>query len=190
LIKKILNNLLRFRGGISIIFYIALFALLWYLIIPHTSFYYRDNFFSPFWQRLNREDVTLIEGEEFKLYVMGINKKLSFRSTDIKVADVDLFGNVTAYRCGTTIIKAKVEGKILKCRVKVININKKNLNLKVGKRKRLKIRGVWYGVHWSSSNTSVVIVNRYGKVTAIAKGKAVIYGKVRGKTMKCKISVN
>lgn len=189
LVKKLLSHLLRFRGGISIIYYIILFALLWYLIIPHTSLYYRNEIFHPFWQRLNEEDLILVKGEVFKLYVMGINKRVRFSSTDIKVADVDIFGNVTAYRCGTTIIRAKVEGKVLKCRVKVISMNKENINLNVGKSYRLKIKGVWYGIQWSSSNTSIAVVNRYGKITGLSEGNAIIYGKVRGKIVKCNVNV-
>lgn len=187
--RKFIKHLLRYRGGFSVIFYVALIALLWYLIIPHTSLFFRNHIFLPFWQRLNREEVTLIKGEEFRLYVMGINKKIFFSSSDIKVADVDLFGNVTAYRCGTTVIKARVYGRILKCRIRVIDINKKSLNLKAGKNSRLNIKGVWFGVRWKSSDKSVAVVSRFGKVTAVSKGKAVIYGKVKGKTLKCTVTV-
>jgi hypothetical protein len=187
--KKILFNLFRFKGVLSVIFYIALIALLWYLIIPHTLFFFKKDLFSPFWNRLNKQDITLAEGEVFKLYSMGINKRVSFSSSDIKVADVDIFGNVTAYRSGTTIIKAKVDGKFLKCRVRVIDISKEKLKLKVGKNSRLKLKGATFGIHWSSSNTSVVIVNRYGKVTAVSRGNATVTGKVRGKEVSCKVIV-
>ncbi len=189
MVKKSISHLFRFRGAISLVYYVTLFALVWYFIIPHTSMYYRNDFFNPFWQRLNEEDIVLSKGEVFKLYVMGINKKVSFSSTDIKVADVDLFGNVTAYRSGTTIIRAKVDGKVLKCRVRVIKINKESLNLKIGKSVKLKIKGVWFGVRWKSNDTSIAVVSRYGKVTAVSKGNVIIYGKVRGKEVKCIVNV-
>jgi uncharacterized protein YjdB len=187
--KKILYNLFRFRGVTSGIFYIALIALLWYLIIPHTLFYYNKTVVSPLWHRLNKRDVTLVAGETFKLRVMELNKRVSFRSTDIKVADVDLFGNVTAYRCGTTIIRARVDGKVLKCRVRVIRISKERLKLKAGKSSYLKIKGAVFGVSWESSDSSVVIINRYGKVTAVSVGNAMIIGKVDGKEVSCKVTV-
>jgi len=187
--KNIFFHLFRYRGGNSIIFYIALIALLWYLFIPHTSFYFKTDLFTPFWKRLNEQDITLVEGETFKLYVMGINKRVSFSSTDIKVADVNIFGKVTTFRCGTTIIKAKVNHKVIKCRVRVIKISKKNLTLKIGKSSRLKIKGAWFGVRWTSSNTSVVVVSKSGKVTAVSKGSVIISGKVRGKTVSCNIKV-
>lgn len=187
--RKSISHLFRFRGVISLVYYVALFALVWYFIIPHTSMYFKSVFFIPFWQRLNENEIVLSKGEEFQLHVIGINKKVSFSSTDIKVADVDIFGNVTAYRSGTTIIRAKVDGKVLKCRVKVIKINKESLNLKVGKKVKLKIKGVLFGVRWRSNDTSIAVVNRFGKVTAVSKGDVIIYGKVRGKTVKCKINV-
>ncbi len=186
--KSRLLQLFRFRGVISIIYYIAFLALLWYLIIPHTSIYFRDDF-EPFSRRLNEEDITLLKGEEFKLYIMKLNKRLSFSSTDIKVADVNILGKVTAYRVGTTIIKVKYGDEILNCRVRVIDINKDKLTLEAGKSSRLSVKGAWFGVRWSSSNTSVAVVSRFGKVTAVSKGSAKIYGKVRGKTVTCTVNV-
>ncbi|QHQ62405.1 hypothetical protein Ana3638_17780 [Anaerocolumna sedimenticola] len=186
------NNILRlfqFRGAISIIYYFAFAFLLWYLIIPHTSLYFNNKIFTPFNKRLNEEDITLIKGEEFTLRVMNFNKRLYFSSTDIKVADVNIFGTVTAYRAGTTIIRVKMRDEVLKCRVRVIDINKKKLNLKAGKNYRLNVKGVWFGVSWSSGNSSIARVSRYGNVTAISKGTVKIYGKVRGKTLSCTVTV-
>ncbi len=187
--KNKLLQLFRFRGAISIIYYIAFLALLWYLIIPHTSIFYRNSIFEPFAKRLNKEDITLLKGEEFKLRVMSLNKRLSFSSTDIKVADVNIFGTVTAYRVGTTIIKVKYGKEVLKCRVRVIDISKDKLTLRAGKSSRLSVKGAWFGVRWYSSNSSVAVVSRFGKVTAISGGSARIYGKVRGKTVTCIVTV-
>ena len=187
--KKIFFHLFRYRGGISIIFYIAFIALLWYLIVPHTSLYYKNNIFTPFWQRLNEEDIILVKGESFKLYLMGINKKMKFSSTDIKVADVNIFGKVFSFRSGTTIIKVKVDKMVLQCRVKVIDISKNNLKLKVGKSSKLKIVGAWFGVRWTSSDTSVVVVSKSGNVRAVSKGNTIITGKYKNKTVTCKIQV-
>jgi hypothetical protein len=177
------------KSSVSIIFYIILFALLLYLIIPHTTLYYKKSIFSPFTERLNQQDIILVKGEVFGLHVMNINKRVSFTSTDIKVADVNIFGKVFAYRCGTTFIKAKVDDKVLKCRVRVISINKNNLVLKVGKSSRLKVKGISATVHWSSKDKSVAVINRFGKVTAISKGTTKMYGKVKGKTITCNIRV-
>ncbi|MGB8453781.1 MAG: Ig-like domain-containing protein [Anaerocolumna sp.] len=187
--KNKLFQLFRFKGGISIIYYVAFLALLWYLIVPHTSFYFMNNIFTPFSKRLNEEDITLVKGEKFTLSLMNVNKRLSYSSSDIKVADVNIFGKVNAYRVGTTIIRVKYKDDVLKCRVRVIDINKGKLTLKEGNSSWLSIKGVWFGVRWSSSNTAIVSVNRFGKVTAISKGTAKIYGKVRGKIMTCIVTV-
>ena len=182
-------GLFKFKGLISIVYYIAFLALLWYLIIPHTSIYYMNNLFTPISKRLNEDDVTLIKGEEFKLYVYKLNQRLYFSSTDIKVADVNIFGNVTAYRVGTTIIRVKYNDEILKCRVRVIDINKHKINLKVGNKSNLDIEGAIFGVRWSSSNNAIAQINRLGIVTAKSKGNATIYAKVRGKILTCEVNV-
>jgi Bacterial surface proteins containing Ig-like domains len=187
--KKILSDLFRYRGGISIVFYIALFALLWYLIIPHTSFFYRKTLHTALWNRLNRQDITLVVGETFHLKVLRLKVMVYYSSSDIKVADVNIFGKITAYRCGTTIIRVKVDGKIVKCRVRVIDISKKSLTVTKGRSKTLRIKGAVFGVHWSSSDNSVVRVSRFGKVTGVSKGAATVTGKVRGKKISCQVTV-
>lgn len=188
MIKKILQ-LFKFRGFISILYYIAFLALLWYLIIPRTGIFYRSNLYNPITHRLNKEDITLVRGDSFKLYVMRLNERVTYSSTDFKVADVTIFGKVIAFRPGTTIIKVKYGDKVLRCRVRVIDINKKKLTLKAGKSTWLNVKGVWLGVRWSSSNSSVVSISRFGRVTAKRRGSAKIYAKVRGKVMTCQVRV-
>lgn len=182
-------HLFCYRGVFSIIFYFALIALLWYLIIPHTSLYYYNSAFNPFFDKLNTEDITLVKGESFKLHLVGINRKASYSSSDIKVASVNIFGNVYALRPGTTFIKVKHNKKIYKCRVRVIAISKKSIELKVGKSYDLDVKKVHFNIKWYSSNKKIVKVNSHGKVTAISKGTAVIYAKVDGKKVSCKIKV-
>lgn len=188
--KKKLLTLFRFHGLISIVYYLALLALLWYLIIPHTSLFYFKEIYTPISKRLNKKEVVLVRGEEFRIKMQSVNKRLRFYSTDIKVADVDFFGKVTAYRPGTTIIKAKYKGKVLKCRVRVIDISKKKVTIKVGKSTRLYIKGNVRGVRWFTDDPSIVKVNRFGKVTGINKGTGKVYAKVKGKKLECIVTVN
>jgi uncharacterized protein YjdB len=187
--KDKIFSLFRFRGGISIIFYIAFIALLWYLIIPHTSIYYRTQIFQPIWGSLNDDDITLVKGETFKLYVRGINNRVSYSSTDIKVAGVNFLGKITAYRGGTTFIKVKLNDEVIKCRVRVIEISDDYMKLKVGRSSHLRVKGAWFGVSWKSSDKTIATVNRFGKVKAKSKGKAVISAKVRGKTVSCTVVI-
>lgn len=187
--KNWLFQLFRFRGAVSIVYYIAFLALLWYLIVPHTTLFFQNYIFTPMSRRLNEEDITLVKGEEFRLRFMNVNKRVSYSSTDIKVADVNIFGVVKAYRVGTTIIKVKNQDEVLKCRVRVIAINKSKLTLKAGKSRYLNVKGAWFGARWHSSNTSVVKVSRFGKVTGVSKGTARVYAKVKGKSLSCLVTV-
>lgn len=182
-------KLFQFKGLLSIIFYIAIFAVILRVVIPHTSIFYRTNLFDPFFHRLNREDITLIKGEEFRLHTYRLNQRVTYSTTDFKVADVNFLGTVTAQRPGTAFIILKYKNKELKCRVRVVEISKSKLVLKKSQSYRLKIKGANTGVRWYSSNASVATVSRFGKVKSRSKGTAVIYGKIDGKTMSCKVVV-
>jgi uncharacterized protein YjdB len=131
----------------------------------------------------------MIKGEETHLSVFGINKRVSFYSTNFRVAGVNFNGRVYAYRTGKAFIIAKTGNSELKCRVHVIDINKKNLRLKVGETYRLRINGAFVFVKWKSDNNGIAVINMLGKVKAIKKGKTVIYAKVKGKKLKCSIRV-
>lgn len=187
--KKLFLRLFRFQGPVSIIYYIAFAALLWYLIIPHTSIFYRTNLFDPFNARLNIEDITLRKGDEFSLYTYRLNTRVSYSSTDIKVADVSLFGTVTAYRPGTTIIRVRYNDKELKCRVKVVAMSKTKLTLTKGRSARLYIKGPNGKVKWYSGNKKIATVSRFGKITAKSKGRVIIYAKVDGKVLTCQVRI-
>lgn len=182
-------RLFRYKGFMSILLYLAILAIFCRVIIPHTSVFYRTNLLDPFLHRINREDITLIKGEEFRLRSNRLNQRVTYTTTDFKVADVNFLGTVTALRPGTAFIIVKYNDKELKCRVRVVEISKSKLVLKKSRSYRLRIKGAMTGVRWYSSNASVASVSRYGNVVAKSKGTAVIYGKVRGKTMSCKVVV-
>lgn len=155
----------------------------------NSSLYYRKLFYLPFSLHLNEHDLYMIKGEEFHLFVYGINKWVSFSSTNFRVADVNFNGRVFAYNTGKAFIIAKVDGKKLKCRVHVIDINKHKIRLSVGETYRLKIRGTNSFVRWSSKDKDIAKVSMFGKVTAKQPGKTIIYAKVKGKKLKCEIIV-
>lgn len=187
--KKGIFHLFAFKGGISIIFYICLIALLWYLIIPRTSLYFRNDLGMSFSKRLNVKNLVMVKGETFKLYVISINKRVSFSSTDFKVADVNIFGKVFACRTGTTIIQAKYDDVVLKCRVRVIDLNKKKLTLKIGETYKLKVKGPISGAKWGSKDKNIATVSWSGKVKAVSKGSTEIIVKCGGKTLICHVNV-
>ena len=70
------------------------------------------------------------------------------------------------------------------------SLNKKSLELTVGKSKTLKVKKAGgKAVTWSSSKPSVATVSASGKVTAVKKGSAKITAKVGGKKLTCKVKV-
>ena len=68
-------------------------------------------------------------------------------------------------------------------------ISSSDLELKVGESTKLKMTGTKKKVKWSSSDTSVVKVNKKGKVDAIADGAAVITAKIGKKEYFCTVNV-
>jgi uncharacterized protein YjdB len=130
-----------------------------------------------------------MKGEEDHIFVYDINKRVSFSSTNFRVAGVSFNGRVFGYQVGKAFIIAKVGKRELKCRVHVIDINTKHLELTVGETYKLKILGTNSFVSWSSKNKKIASVSLFGKVEAKSPGTTVIYAKVKGKRIKCEIKV-
>lgn len=187
-VKKNCSNF-NFCKSIKVIFIITFVIAICGFLYPRTRFWHREDIFLPFFQRLNQRDIVLKVGEEYKLRIMNVNKRVTFQSSDFKVATVNINGKVTAYHTGTTIIRAKYEDKVVSCRVRVVDINKSSLTLKKGQKYKLKVKGITFGVKWSSTNRKVIKVNRFGKITAVNVGKATVVATVKGKVLTCTIRV-
>lgn len=69
---------------------------------------------------LNKSAVEMEIDSSVKLKVKGIKADVKWSSNNKNVAVVDTYGRVTAREAGEAVISAKVYGKTLKCRVKVI----------------------------------------------------------------------
>lgn len=173
----------------KIIIAMIIIILLTRFILDNASLFYRKSIDMPFSMHLNVQDLVLIKGEKYHLSVFGLNKRVSYSSTNFRVAGVNFLGGVYAYHTGKAYIIAKVDGKKLKCRVRVIDINKTTLRLKVGRSSKLKINGAVTHINWKSSNCKVAVVSFQGNVKAIGKGSTVITARVKGKILKCKVRV-
>ena len=68
---------------------------------------------------LSVKSKTLYERENYKLKVLGATGKISWKSSNTKIAKVSSGGTVTAVKTGTVKITAKVSGKTLTCTIKV-----------------------------------------------------------------------
>ncbi len=158
-------------------------------LIENSSVFYRKWYVPPFSLHLNKRDVVLVKGEEFRLFVYGLNKRVSFSSTDFRVAGVNFNGRVMAYQTGNAFIIAKVDDKELKCRVRVVDLNRDKITLTVGETYHLKIKGPDVFHRWKSSDLEVAGVTMFGRVKAKAPGNAYISVKVKNKVLKCKVQV-
>lgn len=76
--------------------------------------------------RLNKTAVTLIQGKTVKLRVIGTKRKVTWKSSNKKIAKVNKKGVVKALSPGKCTITAKVRGKKLKCKVTVDTVERIN----------------------------------------------------------------
>ena len=158
-------------------------------LYEESSLFYRKGISLPFTMHLNKKDLYLFKGEEFHLYVFGLNKNVTFTTTDFRVVNVNFNGWLHAYQTGKAFIVAKVGDKKLTCRVHVIDINLDKITLKAGESYHLKIKGTGSFVRWKSNDKSIAKVSFFGKATAVYRGTAIITGKVKGKTVECTVIV-
>lgn len=152
--------------------------------------------------KLNKTKATLYTGKTLQLKVKGTKKKVTWKSSNKKVATVSKNGKVTAKKKGKATITATVSGKKYNCKVTVkeialksISLNKTSLTLDAGKEYKLNVKynpsntTVNKKVSWSSSNSSVVTVDNEGNIYASSAGKATITAKVGNKKAKCVVTV-
>ena len=108
--------------------------------------------------------------------------KMTFKSSNPKVAAVNSNGKVTAKAKGNATVTAKTSKVTWTYKIKVEKPKLSNTRLSVYTKtsKQLKLKGTSRKVTWSSSAPSVVSVNKKGKITARRTGKATITAKVNG----------
>lgn len=178
-------NNIRIKAVIVVIILVAFLRL----FLPHTSLFFRYIKPLPFSLHLNKHDLVMKKGEMYSLYVKGLNKRVKYSSTNFSVAGVNLTGKVFAYQPGTAFIIGEVDNKELKCRVRVIDLNKDKLNMSIGNSYKLKVLGPARFVRWKSSDEKVATVSSFGRVKAKGKGKTLITAIWKGKKLECNISV-
>ncbi len=136
------------------------------------------------------------------------NKKLTWKSSDIKVVTVDKNGLVKALAKGKAIITVTTEdgNKTDKCEVVVktkiisvtsVELNKNSMVKKKGETEQLEAtvlpeNATNKKLTWESSDTNIATVNESGLVTALGTGKATITVKTvdGGRTAVCIVTVN
>ena len=135
---------------------------------------------------------TVAQGKSIKLTVTvkakkKAFKKVTYKSSNAKVATVSKKGIVKGKKVGTATIKvvsvknkkktASIKVKVVKNAVKKVTLNKKNLDLAVGASEKLRAKinapkKAYKAVKWTSSNEKVVKVSNKGVVSAEGEGTA------------------
>jgi len=151
---------------------------------------------------LKEQKITLYLG--YKDYTIKINNlakgaKLSYKSSNEKVAKVSAKGVVKAISAGSATITATVKQNkktfSLKLKVTVkkpyISITQSTSYLNAGETAQFKAKayGIDGEISWSSSNPDVAEVSSKGKVTAKNGGQATIYARLGDLTAKCKLEI-
>ncbi len=163
--------------------------------------------------KLNKDSLTIKKGKSSKLKATvspsnAGNTKVTWKSSNKKVATVTSGGKVKAKKAGTCIITVTTKdgGYTAKCyvtvynkevKVKKVSLNKKKATLDIGGQITLKAKIKPTGatnkkVTWKSSDKSVATVNSSGVVTAVGSGSCTITVKTKSgkKKAKCNITVN
>lgn len=127
--------------------------------------------------KLSTTSKTLHIGYGCKLNITGTKKKVTWSSTNPKVATVTQSGYVTAKSKGNTIIKAKVNGKVYQCKIAV----NKTACSQLYTTRNMKFLGVSKNVTYSSSNSKIASIDKNGKITMKKIGNVKITAKVNNK---------
>ncbi len=143
---------------------------------------------------LNYKSKWIAINKSFTLKVLYLNQKVSWKTSNSKIATVKN-GVVTAKKTGKVTITAKSGAYTMNCQVKVtnpliINSSKKGvegITVTSGFTRILKVKGGSGAATWKSSNTKIATV-KDGVVKGGKPGSCYVYATVDGKKLKCKVT--
>lgn len=145
--------------------------------------------------RLNLKSVTLVKGKSFnlKVYNLGVNSKVSFKSDDAEVASVSDDGTITANKVGATIVTVTIKDGIdktppLTCDVTVgpaaISVKWTQERAFVGTGNEdilqviIKPDNTTEGARFSSYDSSIAAVSSGGRITAKKVGMTYLFAEI------------
>lgn len=119
---------------------------------------------------------------------------VTWKSSNAKVASVDMYGMVTAKKAGSCKIIAKTKGAEAKCSVVVektsITLNTKKVSIENGSTFQMRATtSSGSPVTWKSSKQSVAIIGDNGLVQAIKPGSTIITATADGAKETCTLTV-
>lgn len=133
--------------------------------------------------KLSRTSLTLTEKKSCVIKLTGITVKVTYSSSNPKIARVDSKGKITAVKKGTAVITAKANTKKFTCKVTVKaapkptptptpkpSLNATALNMNKGDVRQLQVKNYKDLLVWTSDDPSVATVDSKGKVTAVNVG--------------------
>lgn len=147
---------------------------------------------------LNRSSTVLYTGGKtsviLKADIRGASNKISWSSSDSRIAKVDKKGKVTAVRKGTAFITATANKVKKTCKITVrepsLKLRHTAVNLKKNKTYAIKANAVPKGkITYKSARPKVASVNRKGIVTGLRQGNTNITVKCNGIKRVIKITV-
>ena len=152
--------------------------------------------------KLNRSSMTLYKGNSAVLKASGTKGKITWKSSNSRVAAVNQSGKVTAKKKGTAVITASLsDGKKAVCKVTVkeipakrIKLNVKDLRAYKGYKFTVKTtitpKKATDTITWKSSNPKVASVTSKGVIRMKKNGKATITARTKsGKKATVKVTV-
>lgn len=153
--------------------------------------------------KLAKKSVSIVVGGKAKIKVKNAPKKdkITYKSSKKNVATVSKKGMVKGIKSGTTKITVSIKKKskttklTYKVTVKKPKLSMSKLSLVTGRTAKLSVKNKPKKAKytWKSGNPRIATVNKTGKVTAKARGTAVIKAKVKTAkktySLSCKVTV-
>ncbi|MCR0203504.1 Ig-like domain-containing protein [[Clostridium] innocuum] len=143
---------------------------------------------------INKKSLTMYKKKTYTLKINNNVKKVTWSTSNKKIATVNSKGKVTAKKAGKVTITGKIGKKKYTCKITVKNpylkVSKSKITVKRGKSIKLSASTAPKGtIKWSSSKKSVATVSSKGSVKGKKKGTAYIYVKANGLTKKVRVIV-
>lgn len=135
--------------------------------------------------KLSRTSLTLTEKKSCIIKLTGTTMKVTYSSSNPKIARVDSKGKIIAVKKGTAVITAKVNTKKFSCKVTVKAAQKPKptptpvpkpslsvttLNMNKGDVRNLQVKNFKDLLVWTSDDPAVATVDSKGRVTAVNVG--------------------
>ena len=144
--------------------------------------------------RLNLKSATLVKGKSFtlKVYNLGANSKVSFKSDDAEVASVSNDGTITANKVGSTVVTVTIKDGIdktpLTCDVSVgpaaisVKWTKERVYVGLNNEDVLKViikpDNTTEVARFSSYDSSIATVSSGGRITAKKIGMTYLFAEI------------